>query len=124
MDSCLAKTCKGTRCTRKKTSAHYCKIHTTNEVCTACGSTQISKTDSIYKNSGKSLCIPCIQVHCDEILKSTQEYVQKIIEESDAKRVANVAHVAKMREMYEQMNQPTHEYNTKKVTEITTVSPL
>lgn len=124
MDSCLANTCKGTRCTRKKTSAHYCKIHTTNEVCTACGSTQISKTDSIYKNSGKSLCVPCIRVQGDEILKSTQEYVQKIIEESETKRVANVAHVAQMREIYEQMTKPTHKHNTTKVTEITTVYPL
>ena len=56
---CLASTCNGIRCKKTKFSAHYCKVHTTNEICETCGSDMISSTDSILRRSGKSLCYGC-----------------------------------------------------------------
>ncbi len=56
---CLANTCKGFRCKKKKVGAHYCKVHTTNEICETCGTDMISSTDSILRSCGKSLCHGC-----------------------------------------------------------------
>ena len=73
---CLANTCKGTRCTRLKTSENYCKIHTTNEICSLCNSTQISTTDSILKRSGKSWCIDCRTIKGNEAIERLEEHVE------------------------------------------------
>ena len=72
---CLANTCNGTRCKKKKVNVNYCKIHTTNEICTLCGSTQISSTDSILQRSGKSLCYPCRVVEGNKCLDYVRRYV-------------------------------------------------
>ena len=90
---CLANTCKGTRCSRKKTSTHYCKIHTSNEICDTCGSDLISSTDSIYKTSGKSMCVPCREIQSAEILVRMKQY-------ADEQRVE---HEAKMREINDRL---------------------
>ena len=74
---CLANTCKGLRCTRSKINVNYCKIHTTNEICSICNSTQISTTDSILKRSGKSWCIDCRKINGDEAIARMREYAMQ-----------------------------------------------
>ena len=74
---CLANTCKGLRCTRSKINVNYCKIHTTNEICSICNSTQISTTDSILKRSGKSWCIDCRKIKGDEAIARMREYAMQ-----------------------------------------------
>ena len=84
---CLASTCKGTRCTRLKTSENYCKIHTTNEICSLCNSTQISTTDSILKRSGKSWCIDCRTIKGNETIAKLEEFLENQRIESEKKRL-------------------------------------
>ena len=70
---CLANTSKGNPCKKMKISEHYCRIHTTNEICCTCGSNVISSTESILKISGRSLCRTCIEDECIEILTQCED---------------------------------------------------
>ena len=70
---CLANTSKGIPCKKQKISEHYCKVHTTDEICCTCGSNVISSTESILKISGRSLCWMCIEDECIDILTQCED---------------------------------------------------
>lgn len=84
----MANTCKGTRCKKNKAigSAHFCKVHTTNEICETCGSDFISSTESILASSGKSSCVDCIRQDGKRMLADMQVILEKQQAQNEAKR--------------------------------------
>ncbi len=106
---CLANTCKGLRCSRSKVNENYCKIHTTNEVCSLCFSTQISSTDSILKHTGKSWCTNCIKIKSDEALARALKCVEEHRIIIKAKSIENETMLRQMlhnnRDILERANQ-------------------
>lgn len=106
---CLANTCKGSRCTRNKINNNYCKIHTTNEICTRCNSDLISSTDSILASSGKSLCVPCRTILGNEAVESMKIYVMEYTMEQRRKHEATMRDYEKqMREILEKTKNLLH----------------
>ena len=84
---CIANKRNGIQCTKRKVNDHFCKIHTTNEICSTCGSTEISSTDSILKNYGKSLCNACRKVLSDAALARSYEYVIEAEKKNEIQRL-------------------------------------
>ena len=84
---CTANTRNGLQCKKNKINDHFCKIHTTNEICGTCGSTEISTTDSILKNCGRSLCNPCRKVKGDAICARAHEYLIEAEKKAEIQRL-------------------------------------
>jgi hypothetical protein len=108
---CLANTCKGTRCKRNKVSAHFCKIHTTNEVCETCGSDFISSTESIRQSTGKSLCVFCIRARTAKLVAEAQLEAEEQAKEHKIRREAMMReHSEKMRALLEKHKDVMQQY--------------
>ena len=106
---CIAITRKGLCCTRSKVNENYCKIHTTNEVCSICNSTQISSTESIFKSSGISWCKDCRKIKSDETIARANECLIQQRIKHKAQRIANEKMLREMllhnKDILEQANQ-------------------
>ena len=97
---CIANTRNGLQCKKNKINAHFCKIHTTNEICGTCGSTEISSTDSILKNCGRSLCNPCRKVEGDEAVARAYVFVLEAQEKAELQRLENEKIRRQLLDMY------------------------
>ena len=84
---CIANTRNGLQCKKNKVNAHFCKIHTTNEICGTCGSTEISSTDSILKNCGRSLCNACRKILSDEACARARESLIELEKKAEIQRL-------------------------------------
>ena len=84
---CIANTRNGLQCTKRKVNVHFCKIHTTNEICSKCDSTEISSTDSILKSYGKSLCNACRKVLSDEAIARSHQSLIELEEKCEIQRL-------------------------------------
>lgn len=84
---CKANKLNGLQCTKRKVNVHFCKIHTTNEICGTCGSDEISSNDTTLKNCGRSLCNTCKKVECDEILARAHETLIEVQKKAEIQRI-------------------------------------
>ena len=84
---CIANTRNGLQCKKNKVNAHFCKIHSTNEICATCGSDEISTTDSILKSYGSSLCNACRKVLSDEVNARARASLIEIEKKAEIQRL-------------------------------------
>lgn len=84
---CIANKRNGLQCTKNKVNAHFCKIHTTNEICATCGSDEISTTDSILKSYKSSLCNACRKVLADEANARMRESLIEVEKRAEIQRI-------------------------------------